>query len=182
VDHVSRELDGHLKVLGLENDRMVLAGFSQGSALAAYTGLRRQCLGVLAMGGPCPPRLALLPAAATQSTAVYSATCVQSQDSRRRNNRSTSAQASVQTRLPTRVCLVVGDEDPYAPYQQLQAAFSPYCPAVPSHPERAGCGTDGVHVVSGMGHEVSEASAVKGQAFLKDVLRDCLSNGTSHTA
>ena len=61
-DLVSRELDGHLAALGgVRDERLILAGFSQGAAVSAYTGLRRRCLGVLPMGGPCPPRPALLP-------------------------------------------------------------------------------------------------------------------------
>ena len=60
-DHVSAELDDHLAVLGLENEQLVLAGFSQGAAVSAYTGLRRGCLGVLPLGGPCPPRPNLMP-------------------------------------------------------------------------------------------------------------------------
>ena len=60
-DHVSSELDHHLESVGLGNDRLILAGFSQGAAISAYTGLRRGCLGVLPMGGPCPPRERLLP-------------------------------------------------------------------------------------------------------------------------
>ena len=60
-EHVNGELDKHLASLCLGNDQLILAGFSQGAAISAYTGLRRRCLGVLPMGGPCPPRLALLP-------------------------------------------------------------------------------------------------------------------------
>ena len=60
-DHVSAELDRHLASLGLSDDRLILAGFSQGAAVSAYTGLRRRCLGVLPLGGPCPPRPSLLP-------------------------------------------------------------------------------------------------------------------------
>jgi phospholipase/carboxylesterase len=120
--HVSTELDRHLTDLGLRNRQLVLAGFSQGSALAAYTGLRRQCLGVLALGGPCPPRLSLLPD----------------------NN-------------TTRCCVVVGDRDPYAPHAELTAAFAKYTPQGP---------TDGVHVVPGMEHDVTEVSIAKGLDFL----------------
>ena len=58
---VSRELDRLLATVGLGDTRLVLAGFSQGAAIAAYTGLRRGCRGVLALGGPCPPRSSLLP-------------------------------------------------------------------------------------------------------------------------
>ena len=60
-DHVNLEADQHANALGLGNDRMIMAGFSQGAALSAYAGLRRRCLGVLPMGGPCPPRERLLP-------------------------------------------------------------------------------------------------------------------------
>lgn len=59
--HVSMELDRHLAELRLDDDRLVLVGFSQGAAISAYTGLRRHCLGVMPLGGPCPPRAELLP-------------------------------------------------------------------------------------------------------------------------
>lgn len=61
VDHVSNELDTHLAACGVDNRRLILAGFSQGAAICTYTGLRRGCLGVLPLGGPCPPRPELLP-------------------------------------------------------------------------------------------------------------------------
>ena len=61
VDHVSSELDTHLTACGVDNRRLILAGFSQGAAICTYTGLRRGCLGVLPLGGPCPPRPELLP-------------------------------------------------------------------------------------------------------------------------
>ena len=61
-EQVSAELDEHLASVGLANDRLILAGFSQGAAISAYTGLQRHCRGVLALGGPCPPRAPLLPA------------------------------------------------------------------------------------------------------------------------
>jgi len=60
-DHVSAELDTHLAEMGLGDEQLVLAGFSQGAAISAYTGLRRQCLGIVPVGGPCPPRPELLP-------------------------------------------------------------------------------------------------------------------------
>ena len=60
-DHVSKELDRHLAAFGLSDGQLILAGFSQGAAVSAYTGLRRRCLGILPLGGPCPPRPALLP-------------------------------------------------------------------------------------------------------------------------
>ena len=127
-DHVSGVLDDHLVSLGVGNERLVLAGFSQGSALAAYTGLRRRCLGVLALGGPCPPRERLLP-----------------------------------DNSVTRVCCVVGDADPYAPHAALAAALAKYPPRSPA---------EGVHVVQGMEHEVTETSVAKGLAFLSSLLRD----------
>ena len=136
-DHVNRELDGHLNQLGLGNEHLVYAGFSQGAALSAYAGLRRRCLGVLPLGGPCPPRPALLP----------------------------------ENDL-TRVCVVVGDKDPFAPYTLLEENFARY---------RCEGETDGVHTVKGLEHELSEASIVIGEAFL----RSCLAHtdtdtGTTH--
>ena len=58
-----RNLDELLTELQLGEERLVLAGFSQGAAVAAYTGLSRGVAGVLLMGGPCPPRPQLLPEA-----------------------------------------------------------------------------------------------------------------------
>uniref|UniRef100_A0A7S1A916 Phospholipase/carboxylesterase/thioesterase domain-containing protein n=1 Tax=Noctiluca scintillans TaxID=2966 RepID=A0A7S1A916_NOCSC len=60
-DEVSAALDELQTELELANDRVVLAGFSQGAAVAAYAGLARGVAGVLPMGGPCPPRKQLLP-------------------------------------------------------------------------------------------------------------------------
>lgn len=54
-------IDELLAAQGLTDSALVLGGFSQGAAVSAYTGLRRSCLGVLPMGGPCPPRPQLLP-------------------------------------------------------------------------------------------------------------------------
>ena len=58
---VSANLDAHLEDLGLSNDQLILAGFSQGAAISAYVGLRRRCLAFVSLGGPCPPRASLLP-------------------------------------------------------------------------------------------------------------------------
>ena len=66
-------LDERLGALGLTNDALVLGGFSQGAAMSAYTGLRRGCLGVLPMGGPCPPRAKLMPASSWQSHSIQRA-------------------------------------------------------------------------------------------------------------
>ena len=60
-DQVSAELDDHLSEMDVDNDRLVLAGFSQGAAVSAYTALRRRCLAAMPFGGPCPPRQSLLP-------------------------------------------------------------------------------------------------------------------------
>eukprot|EP00927_Polykrikos_kofoidii_P076927 TRINITY_DN73941_c0_g1_i1.p1 TRINITY_DN73941_c0_g1~~TRINITY_DN73941_c0_g1_i1.p1 ORF type:complete len:303 (-),score=26.47 TRINITY_DN73941_c0_g1_i1:465-1286(-) len=67
---VSFALDCLQKELNLSNDRVVLAGFSQGAAVAAYTGLSRGVAGVIPMGGPCPPRPQLLPDPKTTRTKV----------------------------------------------------------------------------------------------------------------
>lgn len=121
---VSTELDSHLASIGLGNDQLVLAGFSQGAAISAYTGLHRRCLGVLPFGGPCPPRPALLP-----------------------------------DHNDTRVCVVVGDRDHCVAYDELQREFAKY--------RRADPATDGVHVIPGQGHTVSETSEAIGLAFLR---------------
>ena len=63
----------------------------------------------------------------------------------------------------TRVCCVVGDADPYAPHAALAAALAKYPPRSPA---------EGVHVVQGMEHEVTETSVAKGLAFLSSLLRD----------
>ena len=123
-NRVSTELDSHLASIGLGNDQLVLAGFSQGAAISAYTGLHRRCLGVLPFGGPCPPRPALLP-----------------------------------DHNDTRVCVVVGDRDHCVAYDELQREFAKY--------RRADPATDGVHVIPGQGHTVSETSEAIGLAFLR---------------
>jgi len=95
VDHVSAELDAELRRFGLSDDRMALAGFSQGAALSLYTGLRRGCAGALALGGPCQDvatREALLPAAPSESDC--------------------------------RICAVVGDADPYADHAAIAASLA----------------------------------------------------------
>ena len=126
-DHVSQDLDGHLAALGLTNRQLVLAGFSQGAAISAYTGLRRSCLGVVPMGGPCPPRPALLP-----------------------------------DNDVTRVCAIVGDADPYAPHEDIRRCFAKY---------RTEGEFDGVHVIAGLDHVVSDRSVAIGLDFLRSVLR-----------
>jgi len=60
-EEVSEALDELLLELELDDSNLVLAGFSQGAAVAAYTGLSRGVAGVFLMGGPCPPRRELLP-------------------------------------------------------------------------------------------------------------------------
>ena len=57
----------------------------------------------------------------------------------------------------------VGDADPYAPHAALAAALAKYPPRSPA---------EGVHVVQGMEHEVTETSVAKGLAFLSSLLRD----------
>ena len=116
-------LDEQCAAMGLTNSELILGGFSQGAAMSAYTGLRRGCLGVLPMSGPCPPRSQLLPD--TQAT---------------------------------RVCVISGDRDNFAPHDQLISLFGKYTPKA---------STDGVHIVSGLNHRISEEHAELGTAFLK---------------
>ena len=122
-EQVSMQLDDHLAEIGLCKDELILAGFSQGAAISAYTGLRLRCLGVLPFGGPCPPRPQLLP-----------------------------------DNDVTRVCAIVGANDHCVSHQELAAAFSKY--------EKQES-TDGVHVIPGQGHVVSELSEEIGLAFLQ---------------
>ena len=116
-------IDTELVKSNLTNKQLVVVGFSQGAALAAYTGLARRCVGVVPLGGPCPPREQLLP---------------DHQD--------------------TRVCVVTGDRDPYAPHELIKSAFAKYAPQGE---------TDGVHVVPGLTHIISEQSESLGLAFLR---------------
>jgi len=123
IANINAEIDLHLTEFGLPNHRLVVAGFSQGAAISAYAGLSRACLGCLPLGGPCPPRPALLP------------------------------QNDV-----TRVCVVTGDKDPYAPHEKIVAAFSKY--AQKQEP-------DGVHIIPGQAHIVSPESEAIGLRFLQ---------------
>lgn len=66
-ESVSAALDVLTDELGIDRDRLVLAGFSQGAAVASYSGLALGVVGVIPMGGPCPPRQQLLtPPGSTQ--------------------------------------------------------------------------------------------------------------------
>ena len=116
-------IDELLLARGLTDCSLVLGGFSQGAAMSAYTGLRRGCLGVLPMGGPCPPRQQLLP-----------------------DNSS------------TRVCLVSGDQDSYAPHELITECFAKYVPQ---------SAVDGVHIIPGLDHRINEDHATLGLSFLQ---------------
>jgi len=62
IDQISVALDELLDELQLNDDRLILGGFSQGAAVAAYVGLEREIAGVLLMSGPpAPIRKQLLP-------------------------------------------------------------------------------------------------------------------------
>ena len=122
-------LDERLGALGLTNDALVLGGFSQGAAMSAYTGLRRGCLGVLPMGGPCPPRPQLLP------------------DTRQ-----------------TRVCVITGDADPYAPHELISSCFAKYHQQQQQQQQQQ---PDGVHIIPGLAHSITEDHARLGLDFLR---------------
>ena len=127
---VSQQLDQELAASGLTNDNLVLAGFSQGSSLAAYVALERNVLGVMPFGYPCPPRASL-----------------------ERHDRVMLPESS------TRVCVVIGDRDMFAPEAETCASFAKY--------KKVDEQTDGVHVVAGMAHVVQQDHADLGYAFLK---------------
>lgn len=123
MQQINAVLDASLSDFGLKNDRLVLAGFSQGASIAAYAGLARRCLGVLPICGPYPRAWeSLLP-----------------------------------THNETRTCVIVGDQDPHVPHEQVAAAFSKY---------RRVRETDGVHIVAGLDHRVGEEVMELGLSFL----------------
>lgn len=74
---VSHALGKVLAEVGLADKDLVLAGFSQGASVAAYTGFLRGAAGSIVMGGPGVVQLQLLPPLATTKTQV----CVVSGDS-----------------------------------------------------------------------------------------------------
>lgn len=74
---VSHALGKILAELGLADSNLVLAGFSQGASIAAYTGFMRGVAGSIVMGGPGVVQLQLLPPLANTKTQV----CVVSGDS-----------------------------------------------------------------------------------------------------
>lgn len=121
--HADAKIDDALATAGLSSRELVLMGFSQGAAMSAYTGLRRRCLGVMPMGGPCPPREQLLP-----------------------------------DHQETRVCVISGDCDRYAPHDHIREAFAKYAKVEPG---------DGVHIIEGLEHRVQSEHATIGLAFLR---------------
>jgi len=122
-NEVSYALGEVLSDLGLKDEDLILAGFSQGASVAAYTGFMRGAAGVILMGGPGQTQFQLLPPPA---------------------------------RTPTEVCVVVGDEDRFAPHAALAEAFRPYG----GH----------VHVIPGLKHELTEDHVKLGSAFISSVL------------
>ena len=89
-----------------------------------------RCAGALALGGPCQ-----LPATREALLPASSSSAC-------------------------RVCVVVGDADPYAPHAELAASLARFRSA-------AGGAHDGVKVVAGLEHEVGERSVALGLAFLR---------------
>jgi len=74
---VSYALQEVLSDTGLTDENLVLAGFSQGASIAAYTGFLRGVAGIILMGGPGAPQLQLLPPEEKTTTQV----CIISGDS-----------------------------------------------------------------------------------------------------
>ena len=60
-NEVSLALQEVLSDTGLTDENLILAGFSQGASIAAYTGFLRGVAGIILMGGPGAPQLQLLP-------------------------------------------------------------------------------------------------------------------------
>lgn len=67
---VSQALEEVLVELDLTDKNLILAGFSQGASIAAYTGFMRNVAGIIVMGGPGAPQLKLLPPPTTTMTQV----------------------------------------------------------------------------------------------------------------
>jgi len=74
---VSNALEEVLVEFGLTDENLVVAGFSQGASIAAYTGFMRDVAGTILMGGPGAPQLQLLP----PSTKTMTQVCIISGDS-----------------------------------------------------------------------------------------------------
>ena len=74
---VSLALQEVLDTTGLTDEQLILAGFSQGASIAAYTGFLRNVAAVILMGGPGAPQRQLLPPPETTTTQV----CIISGDS-----------------------------------------------------------------------------------------------------
>jgi len=67
---VSHALQEVLSEYGLTDENLILAGFSQGASIAAYTGFMRGVAGIILMGGPGALQLRLLPPPARTKTQV----------------------------------------------------------------------------------------------------------------
>mmetsp|Transcript_39704 Transcript_39704/g.71301 ORF Transcript_39704/g.71301 Transcript_39704/m.71301 type:complete len:309 (-) Transcript_39704:66-992(-) len=122
---VSHALGEVLSEFGLTDRDLILAGFSQGASVAAYTGFMRGAAGTVLMGGPGAPQSQLLPPPA---------------------------------KTPTKVCIVSGDSDGFAPHEQLAKAFQPY--------------GDHVHILPGVKHQIINDHVELGGAFISTVLED----------
>lgn len=67
---VSLALQDLLNEYGIADENLILAGFSQGASIAAYTGFMRGVAGIILMGGPGAPQNQLLPPPAKTMTEV----------------------------------------------------------------------------------------------------------------
>lgn len=120
---VSRALEVLLSEAGLTDKDLVLAGFSQGASVAAYTGFMRNVAGTILMGGPGAPQSQLFPPPA---------------------------------KTQTKVCIVSGDSDVFAPHEQLANAFRPY--------------GNNVHIIPGLRHRITGDHVKLGSAFISSIL------------
>ena len=147
-DGVNAELNRHMRGLGVGNRQLVLSGFSQGAALSAYAGLRRGCLGVLPLGGPCQApavREALLP---RHNDVTRVCVVVGSRD----EYASASELRAAFSRYGGNAAAAAATAAKLTPPATLGTAA-----------------TDGVHVVEGLRHEVGEESILIGLRFLKSM-------------
>lgn len=120
---VSMALQEVLSEYDLTDEDLILAGFSQGASIAAYTGFMRDVAGIVLMGGPGAPQEQLLPPP---------------------------------SKCKTRVCVISGDSDRFAPHEQLANLFRPYG----GH----------VNILPGISHTIIDDHVELGGAFISIAL------------
>jgi predicted esterase len=143
-----RQFDGWLDVLlaahGLTDRQLVLVGFSQGAILAAISGIRRRCRGVVAVGGvPGQP--------------IYDAGADDYVGGGWMDwERMVDAGGAAAT---TRVCLINGTKDGYVSRAKNEALFAPFADVM-------------WHWDKGKGHDFPEAWYGTALEWLKETLAE----------